>query len=159
MFTRRRLVANAGVFLTVALSGCTELSVFDSGPERVVKTYYSAIDDADSDAVNNVLHPDASAYPIEQEYFDGMNLSIIEVAVEEQTVREVVEAERDNQNDTLEQVVASRNKQLEDYIQQIAADAYAYVHVDLTIQQNNETTDEETTILTVKDDTEWLIAA
>jgi hypothetical protein len=152
MKNRREVLVGIGAIGTTALAGCGDVLGSD-GPTDAVEGYITAANDRDVDAVNAVLHPESASYPIEEGDFPDDEIEINEI--EETSIEEFVQRRSGGELEgaELDSAVEDQRQGIQEEIEAIGADDFAFVF--LSITQGNE--DNETYLLVVEDDGEWLV--
>ncbi|MEF8778206.1 MAG: hypothetical protein V5A36_04765 [Natronomonas sp.] len=155
MKTRRDVLVGIGVIGTTALAGCGDVLGSD-GPTDAVEGYITAANDRDVDAVNAVLHPESASYPIEEGDFPDDEIKINEI--EETSIEEFVQwrsgrSGGELKGEELDSAVEDQRQGIREQVEAIGADDFAFVF--LSITQGSE--DNETYLLVVEDDGEWLV--
>jgi hypothetical protein len=152
MKNRREVLVGIGAIGTTALAGCGDVLGSD-GPTDAVEGYITAANDRDVDAVNAVLHPESASYPIEEGDFPDDEIEINEI--EETSIEEFVQRRSGGELEgaELDSAVEDQRQGIQDEVEAIGADDFAFVF--LSITQGNE--DNETYLLVVEDDGEWLV--
>jgi hypothetical protein len=99
------------------------------------------------------LHPESASYPIEEGDFPDDEIEINEI--EETSIEEFVQRRSGGELEgaELDSAVEDQRQGIQDEVEAIGADDFAFVF--LSITQGNE--DNETYLLVVEDDGEWLV--
>ena len=159
MANRRQVLAGVATASTIAVAGCSSVALTGDDPEDVAEQYFTAGKDGDVETANEVLHPEAEAYPHEAADFEDEDEFTIE-SVAEASTREIVEWQieafggsvDEASEEEIEQEIDTLEEDAEETIDEIGADAFAFVMV--TIDQDGE---EEVPLQMVQDDGDWYV--
>ena len=93
MVDRRQFIMGVATVSTVPLAGCGD----DEGrtAEDAVEQYYTAANDGDVESANEVIHPEAGLYPVEEAHLEDIDATLIEA--NQLSTREWVEWEVGNE--------------------------------------------------------------
>jgi len=142
MVNRRQFIAGVVTVGTVSVAGCTSIL---GGPEDAVEQYFDAAQEGDVEAMNEVLHPEASSYPHDED--DVIDEEMTLVDVEEVSPEELVE-----QVEWAEDQEAVEGE-LEGIEEEFGADDVAIVWV--TFEEDGE--EQEFPVFAAEDDGDWKV--
>lgn len=160
MTDRREFLAGVATAGTVVAAGCSSVPFLDDsdGPEAAAEQYLTAAQDADTEAANEVLHPESALYPID-EGDTASDEQFTVIGVSEASTREIVELDADRREmsdditeEQIQEQIGIREDRIEELVAEIGADEYAWVIA--TIEENGR---EEVPIPTVQDDGDWYV--
>lgn len=149
MRNRRTLIASIGVVGTVAIAGCSGVGDGDGnlpggGPEDTAEQYFTAIENGDVEAVNEVLYTESSVYPTEEDDLEGPDLTF--VSAEELSAAEAAETRGSPSEEEVERL-------LQEIQEDTGADDAAIVSI--TLEENGGTNEESIIRSFVKTDGDW----
>lgn len=152
MIDRRGILKGVGTVSTVAIAGCSQASEINivggeprpEGPEAVVKHYFTAIQNEDVEAANEVFYPESPAYPLDESdiSYDEEITAINEV--EERSIREVAQSVvEDNEQEPTEEEINKTITELEqakeERINELGVDDTAYVYISYVLESDDMT--------------------
>lgn len=161
MVTKRKfLMTIASVGATAAVAGCSAVDDIDlsgQGPEDAVEQYFTALSDGEVEAANDAVH---ESWPeISDDELDSETITIVELYLEEMSVRELIETEHDPEDDELEEAVADIQAEIDDELDEIGAEDHAVVSYTVTFEEDEREETDEGMFLLVEEDGEWLLYA
>ena len=158
MQDRRRFLTGIATVTTIAIAGCSSEPVPGDGPEAAVEQYFTAVENDDEEAANEVLHPESNQYPVEEGEFETDEEISLNDANQIST-KEYVEWQTEQSggsggvtDEEIQEGVETIEQEVEKELDEIEADDYALVLVSFDRGSGEK---EELTVLTVKDDGSW----
>ena len=157
MASRRQFSLGVVTAGTIVIAGCSAISSGGpSGPEDAVETFFTA--DGDADTQNEILHPEAGAYPLEENEFGGIPDEII-IEINQVSTREVAELRIEQGGESVDDVdegeieaeVERLEQRREGQIEEMGAEDYAWVFLTLEDDDGRDVA----VIETVQDDGDW----
>jgi hypothetical protein len=151
---RRDVLKGVGTVGVAAIAGCSQVGevrelVGDEteprpeGPAPVVEHYFTAIQNEDVEAANQVVYPDSPAYPIEEDDI-SYDAEINEInEVEERSTREIAQflvAEREQQptEEQIDETVTELEQTNEERINKYGVDDATLVYISYVLDGEEE---------------------
>lgn len=161
MVNRRQFLTGAATVGTVAIAGCSSApSIGGGGPEDAVEQFFTAAQNADVEAANEVLHPESPSYPVEDGDLEGGNEFTVTDTTQVST-REIAEWEIERfsgsvdeaSEEEIEEGTERFQQRAEQQADEAGADDFAWVLV--TAEMDGEEQDQP--VLAVQDDGDWYV--
>ncbi|GAB7091451.1 hypothetical protein JCM18237_17220 [Halorubrum luteum] len=158
MASRRQFSLGVATAGTVVIAGCSAISSGGpSGPEDAVETFFTAAVDGDADTQNEILHPEAGAYPLEENEFRVPEEFVIEI--NQGSTREVAELRIEQGGESVDDVdereieaeVERLEQRREGQIEEMGAEDYAWVFLTMEDDDGRDVA----VIEAVQDDGDW----
>lgn len=142
---RRLFLGGSTSVLTLGLAGCLDESDPATGPETVSEAFVAAAADGDTDQQEALLHPESTINPVEDE------VELLETDIEAISLETFVE---ETTTGPREARIDQQQAQLDDLLDEIDADDYAYVWYGFDTGEHGSDAGH---LLVVQDGGEWLI--
>ena len=145
MASRRQFITGIATTSTVAIAGCN--GVTGRSPEQTAEQYYTAVKNQNIEKLNELVHPKATYYPINERHLDNLGSGEIDSVESINKISSEELAERNSQGE----------RTLQDYKQAIKAEANVgeVTFVSVAIIQNGERN--ESPLPIAKDGSDWKV--
>ncbi|MCL9815307.1 TcaA second domain-containing protein [Natranaeroarchaeum aerophilus] len=151
MVNRRQFITGVATASAAAVAGCSSVPFISSGPENAYEEYFEAIQNGDAEAVNEILHPEAPSYPVEE---SSVQADIELIEANEVSTREVLEfwAEQSGDSgDVTDESVQNQEEHTESRLDEYGADDHAWVLI--TIEGGEG--EQEASVEAIQDGEDW----
>ena len=154
MACRRQFLVGVATVSAVTIAGCSSSgNQSGAGPEEVVEQYIAEVRNANTEAVNELLHPESPSYP--RENVSTPNEEVTLNDVHQVSVREHIEQKypRLDDEEEMQQQVNNAKQELDDLENELGADESTIVRV--SWEQAGE--EREQGYVVLQDDGEWYV--
>lgn len=145
---RRQFIVSSTSMLSLGIAGCTGEAESGGGsgsPEAVGRAFFTAAADGDIERQEELLHPESSLEPIEEE---------VELTINEVEAISLEAYAEETGTYTGDDGIEQQRDRLNEQLGEIGADDYAYVSYSF---ETDEYGAEDGYLILVEDDSEWLI--